>query len=294
MGNSWRGRPEGGNWEPEPRSLLGGILVGAVLFGAVLLLVAFASGRGGNDRAPDAVQPGAALGDSPGATSQPSSQSSSPSPTSTRLRRCAAAADVVERPLRRAGPALDQWEVHVGAMNKLVVGAITLPQATAFWNQTRVGAYHRIDRFKNAEAVLERQGVDCPTPTLLGSAASPALRSCSQHVAAELRALDSARTAITTWNRHMHAMDQLRSGKLSPAAATQMWLTMWQRGVREVGEFRVAAGAVPYIGACDGTGGTPPPSTSPTAEPAPGPPSSTPPASPGSSSESPMPGMDMG
>ena len=94
-------------------------------------------------------------------------------------------------------------------MNKLMVGAITLPQATAFWNETRVGAYDRIGRFEDADAQLERRGVDCPAPRRLGSEAFPELRACAQHVAAELRALGSARTAITTWSHHMHAMDQL-------------------------------------------------------------------------------------
>ena len=145
---------------------------------------------------------------------------------------------------------MDQWNVHIGAMNKLVVGAITLQQATAFWNQTRVGAYDRIGRFQDADAQLERRGVDCPAPRLLGSGASPALRGCARHVAAELRALDSARTAIATWNHHLQAMDQLRACSLSPAAATRMWLSMWQQGVHELDRFREAADAAWNHGSC--------------------------------------------
>jgi hypothetical protein len=34
------------------------------------------------------------------------------------------------RPLRTAEASLAQWEIHIGAMNKLVTGAITLEQAS--------------------------------------------------------------------------------------------------------------------------------------------------------------------
>jgi hypothetical protein len=273
--------PEGDDWEPHLGSLIGGIAVGAVLLGAVWLFVAGLPGVVEKAKSPNAAEPSATLSVVPTTTSQ------SQAPGPTRLDRCTDAADVVERSLQQARPALDQWEVHVGAMNKLVVGSITLQQATAFWNQTRVGAYDRIGRFENAEAQLDRRGVDCAAPRLLGSGASPALRACAQHVNAELRALDSARTAITTWKHHMQAMDQLRSGKLSPTAATQMWLTMWQRGVHELEGFRTAADAAQHVGACDGTAGTSQPSASHPREPG------SSPMSPSSPTASPMSGMDM-
>jgi hypothetical protein len=271
--------PEGNDWDPDLGSLLGGIAVGMVLLGAIWLLVASLSGGHANGTAPDVTGPSAALGGVP-ATSQSAGSTGSASQASgpTRLERCTAAADAVEQPLQLARPALDQWDVHVGAMNKLVVGAITLQQATAFWNQTRVGAYHRIAGFEDAKAQLERQGVDCPAPRLLGSRASPALRTCAQHVAAELRALGSARTAIATWRDHMRAMDQLRAGKLSPTAATQMWLSMWQTGVRELQGYRDAASAA-EAGSCSGSTGLPQPSGSP--------------PSPASSPTSSMSGMNM-
>jgi hypothetical protein len=271
---------EDSEWEPV--SLVTGFVIGLVLLGVVALVVVSLTGGsdpGGSDKATshDVPDRAPALVDAPGTTSQPARAS--------RLQRCTAAADVVEGPLQLAGPALDQWNVHVGAMNKLVVGAITLQQATAFWNQTRRGAYHRIGLFKDAEARLQRRGVDCPAPRLLKPDASPQLRACAKHVAAEQRALDSARTAITTWNQHMHAMDQLRAGQLSPTAATQMWLSMWQRGVHELEDFRTTASAAEHVGACDGSAGTPQPSASPNAGPGP---------SPASPTESSMSGMNMG
>ena len=36
-----------------------------------------------------------------------------------------------------------QWEVHIGAMNQLIDGEITLQQATRFWNETRRAAAGR-------------------------------------------------------------------------------------------------------------------------------------------------------
>jgi len=249
--------PTGGNRYPYLGALVAGIVIGVATLGVVWLsVVLLTDGDGGSS--PDASEEHAVLNDSPG-TSQPAHP--------TRLERCTAAAGLVERPLGLAQPALDQWEVHVGAMNKLVDGEITLQQATAFWNQTRVGAYHRIGRFEEAEAHLKRRGADCPTPRLFGSGSSPALRACEQHVAAELRALDSADTAITTWKHHMHDMDQLRAGKLSPTAATQMWLTMWHRGVSQLQDYRAAADAAQHVGTCGGAAVSQQPSASPTESP---------------------------
>jgi hypothetical protein len=161
-------------------------------------------------------------------------------PADTRATRCSEAAAALEAPLGAAGPALRQWDVHVDAMNKLVVGEITLQQATAFWNQTRLGAQRNVDRFRKAWTALERTGVDCPAPALLGPAPA-ALRSCSRLVEAELGVARTAKTSIDTWDTHVHHMDMLRMGTLSPEKATEMWLAMWRRGVRDLDAYRAAA-----------------------------------------------------
>lgn len=171
----------------------------------------------------------------------------------TRMERCASAASALSVPLDRAARSLDQWEVHVGAMNKLVVGAITLHQAQSFWAQTRVGAHHRIDLFDQAWAELHRHGVDCPDPRMLGTSASRRLRSCTREVAAEIGALGAARTAIDTWRAHVHDMEMLRTGRMSASTASRMWLMMWQRGVRELDTFRAAAART--TDGSDGCGG---------------------------------------
>jgi hypothetical protein len=170
-----------------------------------------------------------------GAASAPAQQ-----PADTRATRCSEAAAALKAPLGAAGPALRQWDVHVDAMYKLVVGEITLQQATAFWNKTRLGAQRNVDRFRTSWTALERAGVDCPAPGLLGPAPA-AVRSCSRLVEAELGVARTAKTSIDTWNTHVHHMDMLRMGTLSPDKATAMWLAMWKRGVRDLAAYRAAA-----------------------------------------------------
>jgi hypothetical protein len=213
--------------------LVGGAVLGLVLGAVVTLLVVSPNSHtsGGTDQA-------RLSGALPSAT--PSAQHRTPP---DRMKRCIDAASALELPLRKAASSVDQWEVHVGAMNKLVVGAITLRQATAFWNQTRVGARHRIAELDRAWAHLQRRGVDCPPPAMLPSAAPHELRSCAREVALDLRVLHAARTAIDTWRRHVRAMDMLRMGKMSPSTASQMWLAMWHRGQHEIDMYRVAAHA---------------------------------------------------
>ena len=100
---------------------------------------------------------------------------------------------------------------------------------------------------------LERTGVDCPTPALLGPA-PPAVRSCSRLVEAELDVARAARTSIDTWDTHVHHMDMLRMGTLSPEKATDMWLAMWRRGVRDLGAYRAATRNPSLEVECPGSG----------------------------------------
>jgi hypothetical protein len=152
---------------------------------------------------------------------------------------------------------MDQWAVHIGAMNKLVVGQISLSQANAFWNQTRVGAKQHVTQFQQAMKEVRRTGVDCPSPGKLGQKVPYALRTCVRQVDADLRTLRAARTAIDTWSMHVRDMERLRSGKLSASAATRMWLSMWQRGVHQLQAYREAASAGQRAGGC-GTSAAPP------------------------------------
>lgn len=242
--------------------LLTGIAIGAVLVGLAWWVVAMA---GSSSDELGSSGPGESGSGAP-LVAATTTQAAAP----TRMDRCLDAAYGISRPLLRVRPAMDQWTVHVGAMNKLVVGEITLAQATAFWDSTRVGAHQRIRSFDRAVASVTRDGVDCPEPQLLGTAASTDIRACSAYVAAAMRTLDAARTAITTWRHHVEDMDRLRLGKLSPADATRMWLAMWQQGVQELDAYRAAAKAERSRSGCDGSVGTTPGAA----------PSSTPPPTP--------------
>lgn len=240
----------------------GGVAVGAAVLALVWAIVSVMGG-GGAQHAPDSSAAARLQ------SQLAASASAAAAPAPSRLQRCAEAAYSLGTPLLAAGPAMDQWEVHIGAMNKLVVGAITLPQATAFWNETRVGAQQRIARFHAAMRRLRGAGVDCPSPRLLAKAASADLRSCATHVDAEMRALEAASTAVNTWDMHVRDMERLRTGKLSPTAATQMWLTMWQRGQDQLKVYRAATRDVGKPGPCMLARNGPLPQSSAPSEPSP-------------------------
>jgi hypothetical protein len=140
-------------------------------------------------------------------------------------------------------------------MNKLVTGAISLQQATAFWNSTRQGAQEHIADFDAATGVVRRRGLDCPGPAMVGTRAPAELRACSRHVYAMRNELDIAQAAIMTWHHHVLDMERLRAGTLSPTKATAMWLSMWQRGQQQINDYEAAAQQTRQSPGCDGSTG---------------------------------------
>ena len=173
----------------------------------------------------------------------------------SRLTRCASAYERLRVPLDAAQASLDQWSVHVGAMNQLVVGEITLQQATDFWDDTRLGARRRLGEFHRAFDDLRREGVDCPDPGLLAPG-DVALPSCARAVRAEVAALGAAQVSIATWEEHVHHMDMLRLGQMTPERATSLWLASWQQGVRELRDYEAASRATRPQDGCDGAAAT--------------------------------------
>lgn len=222
-----------------------GALVGALALGLVWT-VAAVSGDDEPSRASDrSTRPAAASLEQVGAPSVAGAPSGAPDTPD----RCATAADRLAAAREAAAPAMQQWEVHVGAMNQLVVGAITLKQATDFWDNTRLGAIQRLDAFDAADAAVRRDGLDCPLPDRLGEA-SPALVACAKRVDADARAVALARTATRTWRHHVEDMDMLRMGHLSPAAATKSWLASWKEGVRQLDAYKAARAEARRAGRC--------------------------------------------
>lgn len=221
-----------------------GALVAAGLVGVVttlVLVLIWSALTRGDDESGSTAEPGPTPVAS---TSDPALSTLPPvRATATRLSRCVTAERSLQEPLEAARPALDQWAVHVGAMNKLVLGEITLQQATDFWESTRLGAQRRVGDFHDAVKTLRQHGVDCPSPELLAPGAR-ALPSCAREVRADARALRAAQVSINTWNEHIHHMDMLRLGEMTPEEATSMWLASWRRGQDELdayeAEVRVA------------------------------------------------------
>jgi len=163
----------------------------------------------------------------------------------TALRECTAVRERQAAPLSAAARSLAQWKVHVGAMNQLVAGRITLAQATAFWSRTRVGADRRAQEFRTADATTKPA-----TACRRLSGTGPAVAACARDVVRRAATLRAARTAIDTWQRHIRDMEMLRMGRMSPARATQMWLMNWRRGVRQLDAYDAAVRRSAHGPAC--------------------------------------------
>ena len=173
----------------------------------------------------------------PDDTGTDSSSDLSPTPQESRsavdpaaLAQCRAAWDAVQDVLDAAEPSLRQWEVHIAAMNQLVAGEITLAQASAFWERSRVDAQERYDAF----AARDR-GEDTGRCTVSGA--------CARAVSAAEDTRGAARTALSRWSHHIADMNRLRAGLLSPEMAQQMWLSNWRQGAAELRVYHQRAGA---------------------------------------------------
>ena len=147
------------------------------------------------------------------------------------------------RPLLAAQKSLQQWRLHVGAMNRLVAGQISLAQATAFWNQTRLGAIRNVERFKESYGYYEAGAEQCMEPGQSTSSDDDVtLRKCVRAARVGDRVLGIAELAITTWEHHVHDMEMLRTGQITPAQATAMWQASWRAGNRQLTRYEHAVG----------------------------------------------------
>jgi hypothetical protein len=223
-------------YEPDPDDrrivmLLVGAVVGALVIGTVWLGQWWFSSREAEPSQNGAV--GARQESGSGASGEVPSQ----------LERCRDVYDAQRDPLRTAAASLTQWEVHIGAMNKLVVGAITLEQAWQFWNRTRAGAWTKLGRFDTARRRYEQRVFRCPAPNRPAEATAD-LVNCHRAVSARSRRVRLATVALETWRQHVHHMDMLRSGEMAPEEAIRLWLQNWRQGDREVKAFRASGQAV--------------------------------------------------
>lgn len=216
------------------RSLLYGIVIGALVVAAIWAVAPGLVGSGSSDHTAQG---------SLTAEGGPTSASQGPAdaaPQDRRLARCRRIYTRQQEPLDVAGAAMSQWEIHIAAMNKLVLGVISLDQAMQFWSRTRVGAKARLQTFDKAVHRLGRLTIACPAPGADPSA-GPRLVRCERAVAANTKELDLAETALATWAMHVQHMEMLRDGEMTPEQASQLWLQSWHQGQDEVTQYRDAA-----------------------------------------------------
>lgn len=178
---------------------------------------------------------------------QTNSGASATSAGARQLRACRTVWQSQSDTLAAADRSLAQWRVHVGAMNQLVSGQITLAQAQAFWNRTRVGAAARVAKFEHADGAYADVAPRCPNRS---PSASRQVRRCLAGVRARGRAIDAGGVAIATWKRHIAAMEMLRSGQLTPQMATQMWVQSWHLGVQQLDAYTKASKDAADAGSC--------------------------------------------
>jgi len=224
----WGNKVEQGSWI---RVLLVGAVAGAVVVGLVWWGTWWSSSGDPEQRRAEVHTHQAADG--------PALVTTRASEATSELALCQSVHDEQSAPLRTAAHSLHQWEVHVGAMDKLVAGEITLDQAWKFWNQTRVGAHARLHDYATARDHYGRRIFRCPKP---GDAveARPELDECHRAVAARGRTLRLATVALSRWEQHVHHMDMLRSGAMTAQQATALWLQNWRDGEREIHAYRTA------------------------------------------------------
>jgi hypothetical protein len=181
-----------------------------------------------------------------GASSASASPSGTPAVNATgaALARCRSDWRRESEPLGAAARALAQWKVHVGAMNQLVAGQITLAQAQAFWDSTRVAAAKRVARFQKSLRAFRKDVEGCPGTRTAPATGDPAptaqLKACVAGVRARRAVLASAATAVTTWDRHVVDMEMLRMGHMTPDQAAAMWLKNWRLGQAQLDDYHHA------------------------------------------------------
>jgi hypothetical protein len=121
---------------------------------------------------------------------------------------------------------LQEWRLHIDAMDQLVAGEITLAQATALWDASEHGALHRIARFLRLDAALRETPNTCDfRDTTTGVAAQ-----CAEAARAVERTIAAARTAVRTWKLHIREMDELRAGQITAEQAKERWHQLWKTG----------------------------------------------------------------
>jgi hypothetical protein len=222
----------------------------ALVLPFVLMRQVFGTGDTASPSHPETSPAAAAAATSPAvtATTSPKAATASPAPAAlaAEAESCRLANLRQQAPLSAADVSLAQFDKHIDAMNLLVAGKISLSVATTYWDQTRVGAAANAAAFHRADKQLSGNTARCPAVAPAVADAAPygqvvAIRGCASAITARSGALDRARTAVTTWEHHVHDMEMLRSGHITPAQATAAWNRNWKVGAKQLATYEKAA-----------------------------------------------------
>jgi hypothetical protein len=145
--------------------------------------------------------------------------------------------------------AVEQWRIHIDAMRDLVAGRITLEEATAFWEATRVQGKRTLAAWQRTDAGYRAARTECAPP---GTASGPndALQACRVVQQGGEAVLAAARTTLPDWGRHIRHMDALRKGDLSATRALHLWHGMYQSGRDGVRQYDAARRDLQALPAC--------------------------------------------
>lgn len=167
------------------------------------------------------------------------------SPLGEAMASCRLASLRVAASMGAADVSLQQFDKHIDAMNLLVAGKISLAVATQFWDQTRVGATQNAADYRRTQdstrdSRSQCQGLDPDVAATLPYGPVDQLNQCVSYVGRASTALTKADAAVTTWQHHIHDMEMLRMGDITPAQATAMWRKNWHTGQRQLAAFEAA------------------------------------------------------
>lgn len=167
------------------------------------------------------------------------------SPLGQAMATCRLASLRVAASMGAADVSLQQFDKHIDAMNLLVAGKISLAVATQFWDQTRVGAAQNAAEYRRTQGSTRDSRSQCQALDPDVAASLPygpvnQLNQCVTYVGRASTALTRADAAVTTWQHHIHDMEMLRMGDITPAQATAMWRRNWHTGQRQLAAFEAA------------------------------------------------------
>jgi hypothetical protein len=226
--------------------------VSAAVVAITVSMVPIVSGQGGasadQDRAPGS---GGVAARSTTPTADPTTQQAiaARQAITTAVESCRLTNLRQQASLGRAAVSLEMWNKHVEAMNLLVAGKISLAVAYDFWESSRVGAIEAVTGFEAADKSYSAVSGDACAPlpsahVAYAEADQPqSLASCTVTLRRGDATLRVARPAVTTWLHHIHDMEALRAGRITPAQATAKWRRDWKAGVAQLKQYSAAVSA---------------------------------------------------